>query len=52
MDKLLGDHDDMIRNVRHFPKTTVVHILATRDVAREANIDLLTWAGTVRTRRV
>ncbi|WP_171075164.1 hemerythrin domain-containing protein [Nonomuraea basaltis] len=48
----VSDCDGLSLMVETLPEDDVVHILATRDVARETNIDLLTWARTIRPRRV
>ncbi|SEL86839.1 hemerythrin domain-containing protein [Nonomuraea pusilla] len=48
----VSDCDGLSLMVETLPEDDVVHILATRDVARESNLDLLTWAGTVRGRHV
>ncbi|MGW2160862.1 hemerythrin domain-containing protein [Nonomuraea sp. NPDC001699] len=48
----VGDCDGLSLMVETLPEDDVVHILATREVAREINADVLTWAGTLRARRV
>ncbi|GGS82475.1 hemerythrin domain-containing protein [Nonomuraea spiralis] len=48
----LSDCDGLSLMVETLPEDDVVHILATREVAREINADVLTWAGTLRARRV
>lgn len=48
----VSDCDGLSLMVETLPEDDVVHILATRDVVMETNVDLLTWAGTLRARRV
>ncbi|MGV9775919.1 hemerythrin domain-containing protein [Streptosporangium sp. NPDC003464] len=48
----VSDCDGLSIMVETLPEDDVVHILATRDVARETDADLLTWARTMRARRV
>ncbi|MEV4188001.1 hypothetical protein AB0J28_41865 [Streptosporangium canum] len=47
-----GDAAQVGKLVETLPEDDVVHILATRDVARETDADLLTWVRTMRTRHV
>ncbi|MFF5207593.1 hemerythrin domain-containing protein [Streptosporangium sp. NPDC000396] len=47
----VSDCDGLSIMVETLPEEDVIDILATRDLALEKNLDLLTWAGTVRTRR-
>ncbi|MET9066083.1 hemerythrin domain-containing protein [Streptosporangium sandarakinum] len=48
----VSDCDGLSIMVETLPEDDVVHILATRDAVRETNADLLTWARTMRARRV
>ncbi|NRQ37074.1 hemerythrin domain-containing protein [Nonomuraea sp. NN258] len=48
----LSDCDGLSIMVETLPEDDVVHLLATRDVVMETNLDLLTWAATVRGRHV
>ncbi|MGW3363022.1 hemerythrin domain-containing protein [Streptosporangium canum] len=48
----VSDCDGLSIMVETLPEDDVVHILATHDVARETDADLLTWVRTMRTRHV
>ena len=48
----VSDCDGLSIMVERLPAETITDVFAVRERARETGLDLLTWAGTVRERRV
>lgn len=48
----VSDCDGLSIMVERLPEETTADVFAARERAREAGLDLLTWAGTVRERRI